>query len=107
MLNPESHKLSGEEVYKQDVAPELIRLAKICQDAGISMVVAAEFGPGDKRLGVSSTIAIGSSLQIRLIKAICVLGGNLDALIAGFKKYGNRDQGQRLEPAEQTWVNKS
>ncbi len=76
-----------EAVYDAEIAPELARLAKRCEDCGMSFVAEVEWNPEEMAGGRTATLAPGSSFAVRLVEIAARVQGNVDALIIALQKY--------------------
>jgi hypothetical protein len=74
-----------EAFYDAEVAPELLRLAGLCEDRGISLVALAEWEPGET--GRTVTIAKDASFQPRLVDTAIRSHGNVDTLVLALMRY--------------------
>lgn len=68
-----------EAFYDAEIAPELLRLGKLCQDNGLSFHSIVEWNPGDT--GRTMCLVEGFSLQMDLSRALFESNGNIDAFL--------------------------
>lgn len=52
-----------EKFYDTEIAPELLRLAKLCQDKGLSFVAGVEWAPGDLGRTAALTAEAGEGMR--------------------------------------------
>lgn len=82
--------MSKQEAFYDDViAPELLRIGKLAQDNGVSLLALAEWEPGE----TSSTVTMqaGSSFAMRMAKAAIDARGNVDALFIAIERYAREN----------------
>lgn len=77
--------MSKEAFYDEHIAPELLRIAKLAEDNGISLVVMAEWEPGET--GCTVTLAKQSGFGIRMAEAAMRCHGNVDAFMIATSKH--------------------
>jgi hypothetical protein len=84
----------NEEFYDTVIAPELLKVGKLCKDHGISFVAIAEYDPGE----YSSTVSLreNSSYILRLAKAVADCNGNVDSLFFAIMRHANTHGHQSL-----------
>ena len=76
-----------EAIYDAEIGPELMRLAKRCEDCGMSFVAEVEWDPAEGAGGRTVSLADGSSFAIRLVNLAAEVKGNIDSLIIALRKY--------------------
>lgn len=79
-----------EAIYDAEIAPELARLAKRCEDVGMSFVAEVEWNPAEQGGGRTIALAEGSSFGVRLVELACRCMGNVDALITAILKHARK-----------------
>jgi hypothetical protein len=79
-----------EKFYDEHIAPELLRLGKLCQDNGLSLIAMVEWEPGET--GRTTCLAKGSGIAIRMADAAMQAHGNVDSLYFALAKHA-RDVG--------------
>lgn len=80
----------AERYYDKHIAPELLRLSKLCQDNGLSFLALVEWSPGD--YGRTLSLQANSGLGIRLADTAAKANGNVDSLFIAISRYA-RDHG--------------
>lgn len=80
----------AENFYDREIAPALLKLARKCEDHGLSMVAVTEWEPGET--GRTVCLSEASGVGIRIVELSAKATGNVDALILALMKYG-RDHG--------------
>jgi len=70
-------KMSKEAFYDATIAPELARLAKMCEENGLSFIAMAEFG--HEETGRTVTLAKNSGIGIRMAECAMKAHGNFDS----------------------------
>lgn len=73
------NKAEREAFYDAEIAPELLRLGKLCQDNGLSFHTIVEWNPGDT--GRTMCLVEGFSLQMDLSRVLFESRGNIDAFL--------------------------
>ena len=79
-----------EAIYDAEIAPELAKLAKRCEECGMSIVAEVEWDPADASAGLTVALAEGSSFSIRLMKLASEVRGNVDSMFIALRKSGIR-----------------
>lgn len=74
-----------EDVYDQHIAPELLRLAKLAEDNGISLIAMAEWEPGET--GRTATLQAGHGFSIKMAEAAMRCLGNIDSFMMAMTRY--------------------
>lgn len=74
----------NEQFYDDHIAPELLRLSKLCEDRGMPFLAHVEFAKGE--FGTTATTSGKQSWAFEL--ALCAISakGNLDALVLAVAK---------------------
>lgn len=67
-----------ERYYDKHIAPKLLALAHECQEHGMSLVVMAEWKPGES--GMTATVEHDASFSVHMVRAAIMARGNFDAL---------------------------
>lgn len=75
-----------EAIYDAEIAPELSRLAKRCEDVGMSFIAEVEWDAAEAAGGMTVALAEGSSFAMRLIKLACEVRGNIDGMFIALRK---------------------
>ena len=74
-----------EAFYDAAIAPELVRLAKLCEENGLSFVAVAEWAPGD--VGRTVTLSADRGVRMSVLELAARTGDNVDALVMGLMKH--------------------
>ena len=74
-----------EKFYDECIAPELMRLNKLCLENGLSFVAEVEWLPGEG--GTTVNLQENASGAMRMVRAACSAHGNLDAMVMGLARY--------------------
>mgnify|MGYP001609518279 CR=1 FL=1 len=77
-----------EAFYDERIAPELLRLAELAQEAGIGFVAMVEWEPGEG--GRTVALPKGASVGIRMVEVAMRARGNVDALFIAISKYARQ-----------------
>lgn len=85
-----------EAIYHAEIAPELSRIAKRCEDCGMSLVAEVEWNPAERAGGRTVTLAEGSSFAIRLVKLAAEVQGNIDGMFIALRKSKTPDLSNTL-----------
>jgi len=85
----------SEEFYDKEIAPELMRLAKICEDRGMSFLCQVEF----ERDATAETkaVCLGAGVKTHIARMGMECRGNVDSLIWGIKRYAAKHGHQSAE----------
>ncbi len=79
-----------EAIYDAEIAPELARLAKRCEDVGMSFVAEVEWNPAEQAGGTTAALTVGSSFATRLVELACRCRGNVDTLITAILRHARK-----------------
>lgn len=87
---------SKEDIYDEQIAPELLRLGKLCEQHGMSFIACVEYDPPNLGIGRTESmqpdrVGLLSCAQ-RLTHWAARANGNVDALIFALMKHA-RDHG--------------
>lgn len=74
-----------EKFYDEEVAPELARLAKLCEDRGMGFVATVQYN--DDGAGTTATLQEGTELSVRLAYVAARCNRNVDVLIGWIVRY--------------------
>lgn len=85
----------SEEFYDNEIAPELARLAKLCEDHGMSFLCQVEYAPGDT--GETKAITAGAGIKTIIARMGIECHGNVDTLIWRIKRYAKEHGHQSVE----------
>ena len=83
-----------EAIYDAEIAPELARLCKRCQDVGMSFVAEVEWDAANQGGGRTAALAAGSSFGIRMVEMAARCMGNVDTFMTGLMRYA-REHGHK------------
>lgn len=76
----------SEAIYDELIAPELLRIAKLCDEHGIGMVAKVEYAEGET--GTTHTATQPKSVAQFIAKGAAMCNGNFDSLaIAVCREY--------------------
>ena len=79
MAEDEDHEPSAKErLYDEQIAPELLRLAKLCQENGLSIIAQVEWAPD--QTARTAALAADSSFHMKLMHYTSQVRGNVDQL---------------------------
>ena len=78
----------GEEFYDEEIAPALMRLAKSCEEHGLSLIAMVEFGPNET--GSTFSVRENAGIEIQVARMAMRSQGNADMLIMGLRDYGSK-----------------
>jgi len=76
---------SKEDFYDRKIAPELMRLAKLCAGEGLGFLAAVEYEPGS--LAETCALPEGAGVGIRIAQAAVKANGNFDSLAIAVARY--------------------
>lgn len=76
-----------EQIYDNEIAPEIMKLAERCQDRGMSLFAAVDYGSNEEALGITAGPNKNSGLQWKLISWAAGCKGNVDLLIGQILKH--------------------
>ena len=81
----------SESFYEEEIAPELLKLAKRCEERGMSLVALCEFEKGNS--GAVLTMRENAGCAMRIVRYAASAFGNADKLIMWLiqdgKKHGH------------------
>ena len=77
--------MNNEDWYDKEVAPELMRIAKKCQDKGVSIIAVVEYA--DDERGITKAISENSGLAMIMLGHLAKMGTNIDGFMIGIMKY--------------------
>lgn len=75
----------SERFYDEVIAPQLLRIAKQCEENGLSLVALCEWEPGEN--GTTATLQENASVAVLLTHASTRAQGNIDALVMACIRY--------------------
>lgn len=78
-------KRQRERLYDNGIAPELLRLCKLCEDNGLSMIAVVEWAPNET--GRTLSLRSGSGFGIRMTEAAAQANGNVDSFMVALQRY--------------------
>lgn len=78
----------NEQFYDEEIAPDLLDLAKRCHDRGLSFVAVVEWEPGEQ--GRTIYLQRSHGLGIELANVAAATNGNVDSLIMYIMRYGEK-----------------
>lgn len=79
---------SKEAIYDEEIAPQLLALAKRCEELGISFVASVEYAQGERGRTEAHMPDCGFAQQLVHWAARC--HGNVDALFMAVDKHGRK-----------------
>jgi hypothetical protein len=74
-----SEQTAKEQFYDEQIAPELARLAFLCQEKGLSFCAVVEFDPASYGRGRTAALAPDSSWAIQMVNHLAKVVPNIDA----------------------------
>lgn len=74
-----------EDFYDQHIAPELLRLVKLAEENGISLIAMAEWEPGET--GRTAALQSSAGFAIRMAEAAMRSLGNVDSFMLAMTRY--------------------
>lgn len=81
--------MDNEEWYDKEIAPELARLAKMCEKKDMSFIAVVEFNKDE--FGRTTLFTEDAHLTMMLLKVLTVANGNMDAFLSGVLRYANEN----------------
>jgi hypothetical protein len=75
----------SEEFYDKEIAPELMRLAKLCEAHGMSFLAQVEYAPGET--SETKAIVAGAGIKTVIARMGIECHGNVDSLMIGIQRY--------------------
>lgn len=81
----EDKRSDRERFYDEEIAPALGAIMQRCNDAGMSILVYAEYEPGN--CGQSVAMQPSAGISFRLAEVAARSNGNVDTLIIALMKY--------------------
>ena len=100
--------MNNEEWYDAEIAPELMKLAKACEDRGVAFVASVEYEPGER--GATYVLPKDAGLEMVMLHHCAKMGANLDGYVLGLRRYAkehNIDTSASLimnQPAEPVYI---
>jgi hypothetical protein len=82
----EEEMRAAEDLYDTEIAPLLLQVGQMCEDAGFSFVAMVEWLPGET--GITHSIREGAGASIRLTDMAALSRGNFDSLCTKAIRYG-------------------
>jgi len=73
--------VENEKFYDEQIAPELARLGKLCQDRNMSFIAAVEFDPSNVGYGQTVTLGEGRSAAMAMLYYLIKSGNNIDKFL--------------------------
>lgn len=87
--------MSNEEWFDAEIAPELMRLGKLCEARGMSFLCQVEYAPGET--SETKAIVAGHGIKTVIARMGMECHGNVDSLIWGIKLYAKKFGHQSAE----------
>lgn len=87
--------MTNEEWYDKEIAPELMRLGKLCEARGMPFLCQVEYAPGET--SETKAIPVGAGIKTVIARMGMECHGNVDSLIWGIKRYAKKYGHQSAE----------
>ena len=84
--------------YDSAIAPDLLRIGKLAQDNGISLLAVAEWEPGET--GQTVALQAGSGFAMRMVKAAIDARGNVDAFFIAIERFARENGHSSIDLAQ-------
>lgn len=81
--------MTNDEFYDKEIAPELARLARLCEKKDMSFIAVVEIDEGD--FGRTSLFTEDAHLTMLLLKVLTKADGNMDAFLSGVLRYAKEN----------------
>lgn len=75
----------SEQLYDEQIAPELLRLSTLCQEHGMAFHATVEYAPGHR--GSTSFTAVGESLEMKMLHLMAASAPNIDGFMIALSRY--------------------
>lgn len=85
----------SEAFYDREIAPELMRLAKLCEANGMSFLAQVEYAPGET--SETKAVVAGAGIKTQIARMGIECHGNADTLIWALKRYAQKYGHQSAE----------
>lgn len=80
--------MTNEELYDKEIAPELMRLGKLCEARGMSFLCQVEYAHGET--SETKAVVAGAGIKTVIARMGIECHGNVDALIIGIQRYARK-----------------
>ena len=80
--------MNHESIYDSEIAPQLMAIAKRCEELGISFLAAVEYAPGE--MGMTEVHTPDRGIQQALVHWAARCKGNVDALFMAIDRHATK-----------------
>ena len=77
--------MNGNDIYEAEIAPELMRLAERCKDAGMSLLAVVEYAEG--QTGETYCLQPSACTAMRMIQICAQAAPNMDRFVIAMTRY--------------------
>lgn len=81
--------MTKEDIYDNQIGPELMKLATLCKEQGLSMLAMVEYDSAECGVGITQQLADDASFRMIMNRLCMGAGINIDAFLVNLIRYCN------------------